>query len=837
MLEKNDQIRIRELPLLPLRGILVFPYMVIHLDVGREKSVKAIDEAMLQNREIMLVTQKEAQTDEPLEEDIYQVGTVAEIKQLLKLPGGTIRVLVEGLSRGRVLRHLQKEPFMKVELEQYTEKWEKSPEIEALMRSLVYQFEQYVKISKKIPPETVVSVVSVEDPGRLADIISSHLSLRIGDKQTILEAVSVKARIEALCNILAKEMEILELERKINIRVRKQMEKTQKEYYLREQMKAIQKELGDKDDRTAEVEELRDRINKAGFPKEVEEKAFKELDRLEKMPPMVAEAVVVRNYLDWLLALPWNIETEDRLDLDLAEKILEEDHYGLKKPKERILEYLAIRQLANKMKGPILCLVGPPGVGKTSLGKSVARALERKFVRMSLGGVRDEAEIRGHRRTYVGAMPGRVIQGIRQIGSRNPVFLLDEIDKMSMDFRGDPSSALLEVLDPEQNSTFSDHYIEAPFDLSKVMFITTANGQHNIPRALLDRMEVIQIAGYTEEEKYQIAVNYLWPKQLKEHGIEASQLQISENAIRKIIRQYTREAGVRNLERELASICRKSAREIVRDKEKKIKINTQNLEGYLGIPRFRYGNAEKEDQIGAVTGLAWTEVGGDVLTIEVALLKGKGQLILTGKLGEVMRESAQAGFSYIRSRVKELGIEENFHEKYDIHIHVPEGAIPKDGPSAGITMTTALASALCNRFVRKDVAMTGEITLRGRVLPIGGLKEKVLAAHRAGIQTIILPRDNEKDLEDIPSNVRRKMEFVLAEHMDQVLQHALVDLSLGEEGTAQVLPREEDLNPALDDEDLEAAENNQAEAKLPAIDSLTDLPGGEPTVVPANPLA
>ncbi len=837
MLEKNDQTRIRELPLLPLRGILVFPYMVIHLDVGRDKSVKAIDEAMLQNREIMLVTQKEAQTDEPLEEDIYQVGTVAEIKQLLKLPGGTIRVLVEGLSRGRVLRHLQKEPFMKVELEQYTEKWEKSPEIEALMRSLVYQFEQYVKISKKIPPETVVSVVSVEDPGRLADIISSHLSLRIGDKQTILEAISVKARIEALCNILAKEMEILELERKINIRVRKQMEKTQKDYYLREQMKAIQKELGDKDDRAAEVEELRDRINKAGLPKEVEEKAFKELERLEKMPPMVAEAVVVRNYLDWLLALPWNIETEDRLDLDLAEKILEEDHYGLKKPKERILEYLAVRQLANKMKGPILCLVGPPGVGKTSLGKSVARALERKFVRMSLGGVRDEAEIRGHRRTYVGAMPGRVIQGMRQIGSRNPVFLLDEIDKMSMDFRGDPSSALLEVLDPEQNSTFSDHFIEAPFDLSKVMFITTANGQHNIPRALLDRMEVIQIAGYTEEEKYQIAINYLLPKQLKEHGIEAEQLQISENAIRKIIRQYTREAGVRNLERELASICRKSAREIVRDNEKKnkIKINTQNLPGYLGIPRFRYGNAEKEDQIGAVTGLAWTEVGGDVLTIEVALLKGKGQLILTGKLGEVMRESAQAGFSYIRSRVKELGIEEDFHEKYDIHIHVPEGAIPKDGPSAGITMTTALASALCNRFVRKDVAMTGEITLRGRVLPIGGLKEKVLAAHRAGIHTIILPRDNEKDLEDIPGNVRRKMEFVLAEHMDQVLQHALVDLSLGEEGTAQVLPREEDLNHALDDEDLEATENNQAEAEMPAIDSLTDLPGSDSTEVPANP--
>ncbi|NPV90172.1 MAG: endopeptidase La [Firmicutes bacterium] len=769
--------KIRELPLLPLRGILVFPYMVIHLDVGREKSINAIEEAMVDNREIFLATQKEAQTDEPQDDDIYQVGTVAEIKQLLKLPGGTIRVLVEGLARARISGFVQREPYLKVEVEQYEEPTEKNPEIEALMRTLVYQFEQYVKISKKIPPETVVSVVTVEDAGRLADIVASHLTLKIADKQAILESISVKDRLETLCDILSREMEILELERKINIRVRKQMEKTQKEYYLREQMKAIQKELGDKDERMAEGEEFRDRITKAELPTEVEEKALKEVERLEKMPPMVAEAVVVRNYLDWLLSLPWNKETADRIDLDIAEQILDEDHYGLKKPKERILEYLAIRQLANKMKGPILCFVGPPGVGKTSLGKSIARALERNFVRVSLGGVRDEAEIRGHRRTYVGAMPGRIIQGMRQAGSKNPVFLLDEIDKMSMDFRGDPSAALLEVLDPEQNSAFSDHYIEVPFDMSRVLFITTANTTHTIPRALLDRMEVIFLGGYTEEEKLQIATHYLMPKQLKEHGIETAQLQVSENTIRKIIREYTREAGVRNLERELATICRKAAREIVKDREKKIKVNTHTLETSLGIPRFRYGVAETDHQIGVATGLAWTETGGDVLAVEVALLKGKGQLTLTGKLGEVMRESAQAGFSYIRSRTQSLGIEEDFHEKYDVHVHVPEGAIPKDGPSAGITMATALASALSFRPVRRDVAMTGEITLRGRVLPVGGIKEKVLAAHRAGVTTVLLPADNKKDLEDIPPAVKRKLEFVLVDHMDAVLMRALMDRS------------------------------------------------------------
>ncbi len=765
----------RVLPLLPLRGVLVFPYMVIHLDVGREKSVQAIEEAMIQERTIFLATQKEAQTDDPGQDDIYQIGTVAEVKQLLKLPGGTIRVLVEGISRAKIVKYTAEEPFFKVEIEEYQDAVTKSAEIEALMRSLIHQFEQYVKLSKRIPPETVVTVVNLEEPGRLADIIASHLSLRIEEKQSVLEAVDIVKRLEKLCTIVAKELEIVELERKINVRVRKQMEKTQKEYYLREQIKAIQRELGEKDERAAEAEELREKISKAKLPKDVEEKAIKEVERLEKMPPMAAEAVVVRNYLDTLLALPWNKGTKDRLDIKLAEEILEEDHYGLKKVKDRILEYLAIRKLAKKMKGPIICFVGPPGVGKTSLGKSIARALERKFYRMSLGGVRDEAEIRGHRRTYVGAMPGRIIQGMKQVGSKNPVFLLDEIDKMSMDFRGDPTAALLEVLDPEQNNTFSDHYIEVPFDLSNVMFITTANGLHNIPRPLLDRMEVIQISGYTEEEKVQIALRHLLPKQLKEHGLKEEQLQVSENTIRKIIREYTRESGVRNLEREIASVCRKAARQIVSDKKiKKVRVTVQNLEQHLGIPRFRYGVAEQEDQIGVATGLAWTEVGGDTLAIEITTYPGKGHLTLTGKLGDVMKESAQAGYSYVRSRAEELGIDPEFHEKLDIHVHVPEGAIPKDGPSAGITMACALASALSGRKVRHDVAMTGEVTLRGRVLPVGGIKEKVLAAHRAGITTLIIPMDNKKDIEEIPQNVKNKLEFVLVEHMDQVLEVALV---------------------------------------------------------------
>jgi ATP-dependent Lon protease len=764
----------RVLPLLPLRGILVFPYMVIHLDVGRTKSVQAIEEAMVQDRIIFLATQKEAQTDEPGEDDIYQIGTVAEVKQLLKLPGGTIRVLVEGIARARVSRFISDEPYFQVEVEQYSEDFKKNSEIEALMRSLVSQFEQYVKMSKRIPPETVVSVVNLEEPGRLADVIASHLALRIEDKQGILEAADIVKRLEKLCAMVTKELEIVELERKINIRVRKQMEKTQKEYYLREQMKAIQRELGEKDERMAEGEELREKIAEAKFPKEVEEKALKEVERLEKMPPMAAEAAVVRNYLDWLLALPWSKGTRDRLDLKAADKILEEDHYGLKKVKERILEYLAIRKLAKKMKGPIICFVGPPGVGKTSLGRSIARALERKFIRMSLGGVRDEAEIRGHRRTYVGAMPGRIIQGIRQAGSKNPVFLLDEVDKMSMDFRGDPSAALLEVLDPEQNNTFSDHYIEAPFDLSNVMFITTANVQQNIPRPLQDRMEIIYLSGYTEEEKVQIAVRHLLPKQIKEHGLSKEMLKMSENTIRKIIREYTRESGVRSLERQIAAICRKTARQVVTDKIKKIQVTTLNLNQFLGTARFRYGTAELDDQVGVATGLAWTEVGGDTLVIEVSVYKGTGKLTLTGKLGDVMKESAQAGYSYIRSRAGELNIDEDAYDKQDIHIHIPEGAIPKDGPSAGISMATALASAITGRKVRHDVAMTGEITLRGRVLPVGGVKEKVLAAHRAGIKTVILPTDNKKDLDEIPKKVKDKIVFILVDHMDQVLETALL---------------------------------------------------------------
>lgn len=772
--EQNEN-SYREIPILPLRGLLVFPYTVIHLDVGRKKSINAIEEAMLGSKEIFLATQKEAQTDEPSEEEIYDVGTVAEIRQILKMPGGTMRVLVEGLYRARIKSFLENDNYMQVRVEEFkNQAVAKDAETEALMRTVVYQFEQYVRMSKKIPPETVVSVVAIEEPGRLADVIASHLNLRIPEKQAVLEQMEVGKRLNYVCEILAKEMEVLELERKINIRVRKQMEKTQKEYYLREQMKAIQKELGDKDERTTEIEEIRERIDKAALPKEALEKINKEVERLEKMPSSSAEAVVVRNYLDWALSLPWSVETRDRIDLDLAEKILDEDHYGLDKPKERILEYLAIRKLAKKIKGPILCLVGPPGVGKTSLGKSVARSLGRKFVRMSLGGVRDEAEIRGHRRTYVGSMPGRILNSIKQAGSRNPVFLLDEIDKMTTDFRGDPASALLEVLDPEQNSTFSDHYLEMPFDLSKVMFITTANSTYNIPRPLLDRMELIEIGGYTEEDKLHIALDHLVPKQIKEHGLKTANITFSEAALRKIIREYTRESGVRNLERQIASICRKVARQVVKNRDLAVNITVTGIEKYLGTPKFRFGTAEQKDQIGVTTGLAWTDTGGDILSIEVALIRGKGRLTLTGKLGDVMKESAQAGLTYVRSKADDLGISKETLEDYDIHIHVPEGAIPKDGPSAGITMATSLASAMSGRPVRHDIAMTGEITLRGNVLPIGGLKEKTLAAHRAGIDTIILPVENKKDLDDIPANVKKKMHFVLANHMDEVLNTALV---------------------------------------------------------------
>ena len=775
--ENTDQRRqsagTAEFPLLPLRGVIVFPYMVIPLDVGRERSVSAMEEAMVNNRMIVLAAQQQAKVNEPEPQDIYTMGTMAEVKQLLKMPDGTMRVLVEGMYRVRIEEYTQNDPHFRVRVYKVEESADKSMELEALMRTTFFHFDQFIKKNKKIPPEVLASVSNIDDPGRLADIIASHLHLKVEDKQKVLEAVSPKERLEKLCAILINEIEILEMERKIHLRVRKQMEKTQKEYYLREQMKAIQKELGDKDDRAAEAEELRERIEKLNLPAEVEKKALHEVERLAKMPPMVAEAVVVRNYLDWLLALPWNTFTEDHLDLKEAERILNEDHYGLEKVKERILEYLAVCKLAKELKGPILCLIGPPGVGKTSLARSIARAMNRKFVRFSLGGVRDEAEIRGHRRTYVGAMPGKIIQSIRQSGSKNPVVLLDEIDKMSMDFRGDPSSALLEVLDPEQNSAFGDHYLEVTFDLSKVLFITTANTFHNIPRPLLDRMEIIQLSGYTEEEKVKIAQRHLLPKQVKQHGLGEDDLLLAETALREVIRSYTRESGVRNLERELAAIIRKAVRQIVEGHATPVRIGKQNLEKFLGGPKYRYGVIEEEERVGVVTGLAWTEVGGDLLNIEVSAVKGKGRLLLTGKLGEVMRESAQAAVSYIRSRAAQFGIAENFNEETDLHIHVPEGAIPKDGPSAGITMATAVVSALSNIPVRSDIAMTGEITLRGRVLPIGGLKEKVLAAHRGGIKKVIIPKENKKDLEEIPVNIARKLQFVLVDEMDEVLKEAL----------------------------------------------------------------
>ncbi|MGE5509297.1 MAG: endopeptidase La [Chitinophagales bacterium] len=761
------------LPLLPLRGVIVFPHMVTPLDVGREKSVRSLEEAMIQERLILLAAQKQAKTNEPGPDDIHEVGTVAEIKQLLKLPDGTIRILVEGLGRARVTEFVREDPFHEVRVERLDRDEPKTAEVEALMRAAGERFEEYVKASKRLPVEVLLSLTAIDDASHLADFIGSQLQIKLEEKQRLLELASARQRLELLLVMLAKEMEILELERKINVRVRKQMEKSQREYYLREQMKAIQKELGEKDERTAEADELRHRIKQAKLPKEVAEKALGEVQRLEKMPPMSAEGGVIRTYVEWILALPWTKKTRDRLDIAVAEQILDEDHYGLEKVKERILEFLAVRQLAEKMKGPILCLVGPPGVGKTSLGRSIARALERKFVRFSLGGVRDEAEIRGHRRTYVGALPGKIIQAMRQAGTQNPVILLDEIDKMTQDFRGDPSSALLEVLDPEQNNTFGDHYLEIPYDLSDVMFITTANVVQNIPRPLLDRMEVITLPGYTEEEKREIAVRHLVPKQLGQHGLKAEQVQFQPSAVARIVAEYTREAGVRQLEREIAAICRKAAKDVVKGAKTPIRVTGAKVAHYLGAPRFRHNPAEQEDKVGVATGLAVTEVGGDLLSIETTPVKGKGQLILTGKLGEVMRESAQAAFSYIRSRAAALGIREDFHEQFDLHIHIPEGAIPKDGPSAGITMATALVSALSGVPVRHEVAMTGEITLRGRVLGIGGLKEKTLAAYRAGIKTVLFPKENEKDVEDIPANVRRRLELIPVEHMDEVLRRAL----------------------------------------------------------------
>lgn len=770
----------RELPLLPLRGLLVYPTMVLHLDVGREKSIRALEQAMVDDNKILLATQEEVHIEEPDANQIYSIGTVARVKQMLKLPNGTIRVLVEGLQRAKIEEYLQQEDYFVVSITYLQEEKADENEVEALMRSVLGHFEQYIKLSKKVSPETLTSVTDIEEPGRLADVIASHLPLKMKDKQEILETVNIQERLEILLTILNNEREVLELERKISNRVKKQMERTQKEYYLREQMKAIQKELGDKDGRQGEVDELRSQLEKSDAPERIKAKIEKELERLEKMPSTSAEGSVIRTYVDTLLALPWTKTTEDNLDLGHAEKVLDEDHYGLEKPKERVLEYLAVQKLVNSMRGPILCLVGPPGVGKTSLARSIARALGREFVRISLGGVRDEAEIRGHRRTYVGALPGRIIQGMKQAGTINPVFLLDEIDKLASDFRGDPASALLEVLDPNQNDKFSDHYIEETYDLTNVMFITTANTLDTIPRPLLDRMEVISISGYTELEKLNILRGYLLPKQMEDHGLGKDKLQMHEDAMLKLVRQYTREAGVRNLNREAANVCRKAAKLIVSGEKKRVVVTAKTLETLLGKPRYRYGLAEKKDQVGSVTGLAWTQAGGDTLNVEVSIFAGKGKLTLTGQLGDVMKESAQAAFSYIRSRADEWGIDPEFHEKNDIHIHVPEGAIPKDGPSAGITMATALVSALTGIPVKKEVGMTGEITLRGRVLPIGGLKEKCMSAHRAGLTTIILPKDNEKDIDDIPESVREELTFYPVEHLDEVLRHALTRQPTGD---------------------------------------------------------
>ncbi|HHU62622.1 MAG TPA: endopeptidase La [Clostridiales bacterium] len=764
------------LPLLPLRGLTIFPYMVLHFDVGRQKSIAALEEAMVKDQSIFLVTQKDAKVDSPTVDDIYKVGTVSKIKQLLKLPGDTIRVLVEGINRGEIIEITKEDPYFeaKIGLREEVSSDEDKMEEEALMRSIINIFEKYVKLSNRISPETLLSVTTVEDAAQLGDLIAANVLVKTEDKQEILEAFEPKTRLEKLYGILTKEIEILEIERKISLRVKKQIDKVQREYYLREQMKAIQKELGENDGLAGEIEEYRERIEKANLPEEANEKALKELERLRKMSPGSAEGSVIRTYLDWILDLPWNNETDDHLDLKEAKRILDEDHYGLDNVKERVLEYLAIRKLTNKMKGPILCFVGPPGVGKTSIARSIARALNRKFVRMSLGGVRDEAEIRGHRRTYVGAIPGRVIYSIKQAGTKNPVFLFDEIDKMSSDFRGDPASAMLEVLDAEQNYAFTDHYLELPFDLSRVMFLTTANTLDTIPRPLLDRMEVINITGYTEEEKVNIAQRHLIPKQLKEHGLSKDSLMISETTIRDIINYYTRESGVRNLEREIANICRKAARKIVETGRKRIRVTGKNLEKYLGIRKYRYEKAGKKDQMGIATGLAWTVGGGDTLSIEVTPMAGTGKLVLTGQLGDVMQESAKAGLSYVRANAESLKIDSQFYKNTDIHIHIPEGAIPKDGPSAGITMTTALISALTKIPVRRNVAMTGEITLRGRVLPVGGLKEKALAAIRAGIDTVIVPEDNKKEIDDIPDNIRRKVKFLFVNSMDQVLEYALV---------------------------------------------------------------
>ncbi|GIW40140.1 MAG: Lon protease [Candidatus Binatia bacterium] len=763
------------MPLLPLRDIIVFPQMVVPLFVGRQKSIRALEEAMGRDRSILLAAQRDAKTNDPSADDIYRVGTIGTVVQLLRLPDGTVKVLVEGKRRARIVRFVEETAYFLVEAQPLEVTWKKTTEIEALIRSVNSTFETYVKLNRKIPPEMMSTVASIDDPARLADTIVAHLGIKLEDKQSLLETLDPGERLERVLGYMRSEIEILEVEKRIRTRVKKQMEKTQKEYYLNEQMRAIQKELGEKDEFKNEIQELEEKIKQKKMSAEAREKAEKELKKLKMMSPMSAEATVVRNYIDWLISLPWHEYTEEKHDIAEAERVLEEDHYGLEKVKQRILEYLAVQSLVGQMKGPILCLVGPPGVGKTSLGKSIARATGRKFVRVSLGGVRDEAEIRGHRRTYIGALPGKIIQCMKKAGSGNPVFLLDEVDKMSTDFRGDPSSALLEVLDPEQNSTFNDHYLDVDYDLSKVMFITTANSLERIPRPLQDRMEIITIPGYTEIEKLNIAKRYLLPKQREANGLKPENLTISDNALLTIIRNYTKEAGVRNLEREIAAVCRKVAVEVVKKKQNaRVHVTSRQLVKYLGPPRYRFGRAEEEHKVGVATGLAWTDMGGELLNTEVTVMPGKGKLIITGRLGDVMQESAQAALSYIRSRADELGLERDFYQKVDIHIHVPEGAIPKDGPSAGITMATALASALTRIPVRSDVAMTGEVTLRGRILPIGGLKEKVLAAHRGGIKTVLIPSENKKDVREIPPLVLRTVEIELVDHMDQVLRRALL---------------------------------------------------------------
>ncbi|AWP22915.1 endopeptidase La [Acidiferrobacter sp. SPIII_3] len=761
------------IPVLPLRDVVVFPHMVIPLFVGRKKSIKALERAMEGGKQIMLVAQKSASDDDPAPTAIHTIGTVANILQLLKLPDGTVKVLVEGEQRAEVTQFVETGETFSAEVNRLASEDLNDKEGEALMRSVLNEFDQYVKLNMKIPPEILTSLAGIDDPGRLADTVTAHLSLKIEEKQQILEMLNVRDRLEHILGVMESEIDLLQVEKRIRGRVKRQMEKSQREYYLNEQMKAIQKELGDLEDNPSEAEELAQKIKSAGMPKEAREKAQAELNKLKMMSPMAAEATVVRNYIDWLLAVPWKKHSKIRKDLTEAERILEADHYGLEKVKERIIEYLAVQQRVNKLKGPILCLVGPPGVGKTSLGQSIARATNRKFIRMSLGGVRDEAEIRGHRRTYIGSLPGKIIQNMAKAKTRNPLFMLDEVDKMAMDFRGDPSSALLEVLDPEQNHAFNDHYLEVDYDLSDVMFVATSNSL-NIPGPLLDRMEVIRLSGYTEDEKINIAMRYLVEKQKQNNGLKTGELQLSETAVRDIVRYYTREAGVRSLEREIAKISRKVARELLLNKKREhVAVSAKNLDKYLGVRHFRYGMAEQSNQVGQVTGLAWTEVGGELLTIESALLPGKGKLTITGKLGDVMQESIQAAMSVVRSRALSLGIPEDFYQKHDFHLHVPEGATPKDGPSAGIGMCTAMVSVLTGIPVRADVAMTGEITLRGEVLPIGGLKEKLLAAHRGGIKTVIIPEENRKDLVELPKNIQESLDIKPLRWIDQVLDVAL----------------------------------------------------------------